>query len=57
MRAVFVVARFAAQSAFDCWFELLLRRLSAAQLIVAVRCENKVASLCFTFISGVVTRR
>ena len=29
------------------------RRHSAAQLIVAVSVENNVASLCFTFISGV----
>ena len=48
----FVVARFVARSALDCWFELLSRQVSLSSTANCCgRCENKVASLYFTFIS------
>ena len=57
LHAVLLLRAFVARSAFDCWFELLLRQASVGS--TAHCCgwwENNLAPLYFTFISGVVTR-
>ena len=54
----FVVARFAARSALDCWLELHLRQASLSSIANCCgQSENKRGTLVFhILISGVVTR-